>query len=68
MIVVGTSLNVYPAAGLIYEVRQDIPIYLVDPSEVDTGSAKLVKIIKSSASEGLTMLVSELLKNNKLWI
>ena len=65
LIVVGTSLNVYPAAGLIHEVRQNIPIYLVDPSNVDTGFLKGVQIIQANAGEGLTSLVNELLENNK---
>ena len=61
LIVDGTSLNVYPAAGLIHEVRQNIPIYLVDPSNVDTGFLKEVKIIQANAGEGLTSLVNDLL-------
>ena len=65
LIVVGTSLNVYPAAGLIHEARQNIPIYLVDPSDVDTGFLKGVQIIQANAGEGLTSLVNELLENNK---
>ena len=65
LIVVGTSLNVYPAAGLIHEVRQDTPIYLVDPSNVDAGFLKEVKIIQANAGEGLTSLVNDLLGNNK---
>ena len=65
LIVVGTSLNVYPAAGLIHEARQNIPIYLVDPSDVDTGFLKGVQIIQTNAGEGLTSLVNELLENNK---
>ncbi len=35
MIVVGTSLAVYPAASLVHYVRPEIPIYLVDPGEPD---------------------------------
>ena len=65
LIVVGTSLNVYPAAGLIHEARQNIPIYLVDPSDVDTGFLKGVQIIQANPGEGLTSLVNELLENNK---
>lgn len=65
LIIVGTSLNVYPAAGLIHELKSNSPIYLVDPNEVDTGLIKGVKIIKEKAGEGLTRLVNELLENNK---
>ena len=34
LIVIGTSLNVYPAAGLTYYVPQESPIYLIDPKPV----------------------------------
>lgn len=36
LIVVGTSLAVYPAASLVHYVRCDVPIYLVDPGNPDT--------------------------------
>lgn len=36
LIVVGTSLAVYPAASLVHYVRRDVPIYLVDPGNPDT--------------------------------
>lgn len=37
LIVVGTSLAVYPAASLVYYVRdRQVPIYLVDPGTPDT--------------------------------
>lgn len=35
VIVVGTSLNVYPAAGLLYNVNRDVPLVVVDPSEMN---------------------------------
>ncbi len=65
LIVVGTSLNVYPAAGLLNEVRPNIPIYLIDPFDVDTSYIRDVRIIKANAGDGLTRLVNELLENNK---
>jgi len=61
-IIVGTSLNVYPAAGLSNEVKPGTPIYLVDPADVETGNLKNVTHIKSRAGEGLTKL-AELLLN-----
>ena len=33
-VVVGTSLNVYPAAGLIAYTRKNVPVYLIDPADV----------------------------------
>ncbi len=65
LIVVGTSLNVYPAAGLLNEVRPNIPIYLIDPFDVDTSYIRDFRIIKANAGDGLTRLVNELLENNK---
>jgi len=42
-VVVGTSLLVYPAAGLIHNVGSDVPIYIVDPSVPETGLGSRVK-------------------------
>lgn len=62
LIIVGTSLNVYPAAGLSHEVKPGTPIYLVDPANIETSNLKNVTHIKSGAGEGLTKL-AELLLN-----
>jgi len=53
------------AAGLLNEVRPNIPIYLIDPFDVDTSYIRDVRIIKANAGDGLTRLVNELLENNK---
>lgn len=60
LVVIGTSLNVYPAAGLINEVENQTPIYLIDPNDVLV-SNKSVHFIKKGASEGVKEL-STLLK------
>jgi NAD-dependent deacetylase len=60
-IVVGTSLNVYPAAGLIHYVSSEAKCFLVDPSEVTIPHN--YKIINESASTGMKKLL-QLLKNN----
>jgi NAD-dependent deacetylase len=54
-IIIGTSLNVYPAAGLIQYTRPGIPIYLIDPKPVSTGNSKVIQIQKG-ASEGMKEL------------
>ena len=36
-VIVGTSLNVYPAAGLVRYVCAGVPIYLIDPNDVESG-------------------------------
>ncbi len=60
-IVVGTSLNVYPAAGLLSFVPQNTPIYLVDPTEIR--SQYSYEHIKEKGSIGLKKLYNKLIKN-----
>jgi NAD-dependent deacetylase len=60
--VVGTSLAVYPAAGLIDYTPQEIPKYLIDPSDVKITGISNLTVIREKASVGLTMLAKELLK------
>lgn len=55
LVVIGTSLNVYPAAGLINYVKDDTPVYLIDPQEVQTAVSG-VHFIKKGASEGVKEL------------
>ena len=57
-IIIGTSLNVYPAAGLVHYVRPGVPIYLIDPNPVNAGHG--VKQIMKGASEGMRQLFDEL--------
>ncbi len=51
MLIIGTSLKVYPAAGLIHFVPQSTPIYIIDPYDVGVG--KNIHHIKMGASEGV---------------
>ncbi|MDR2362647.1 MAG: NAD-dependent deacylase [Prevotellaceae bacterium] len=59
-IVVGTSLVVYPAAGLIHYVPARTPKFIVDPNDVYTDMPN-VRYIKEPASTGLKKVVDELL-------
>ncbi|MBW4758922.1 NAD-dependent deacylase [Prevotella denticola] len=59
-VIIGTSLNVYPAAGLVRYTRPGIPIYLIDPDDAPAGSAGRVRHIKKGASEGMKDLMREL--------
>ena len=61
-LVVGTSMAVYPAAGIIDYSPQDIPKYLIDPSDIKVIGISNLKIIKEKASIGLPKLASDLLK------
>jgi len=58
-IIIGTSLNVYPAAGLIHYVRPSVPVYLIDPNPVAAGDR--VRQIMKGASEGMKQLYDELM-------
>lgn len=62
-VVVGTSLQVYPAASLIYETRPDIPQYIVDPSAESLENTHRLKAIPKGASEGLALLKQALMAN-----
>lgn len=60
-VIIGTSLAVYPAAGLIDYVPKGSPIYLIDPSDPDRGVELCYKFFKEPASRGVQMLKDELL-------
>ena len=63
MLVVGTSLAVYPAASLVHYLRPEVPIYLVDPGTPDL---RLIRNplthIQEKASTGVAKVIAELLK------
>lgn len=55
-VIIGTSLNVYPAAGLLNYVPRTAEVYLIDPKPVDTHSARRIHVIRKGASEGVKEL------------
>jgi NAD-dependent deacetylase len=57
-VIVGTSMQVYPAAGLVHYVRRNVPVYLIDPKEV-TAPANVI-FIKEKASTGIKRLIEKL--------
>ncbi len=63
-IVVGTSMNVYPAAGLINYVGESIPKFMVDPNETNVYGIRNLTHIRKKAGEGMPEL-AELLKRGK---
>lgn len=60
-IIIGTSLNVYPAASLVQYVRNGTPIYIIDPKEVNVNRNPCIRHIMKGASEGMEEL-SEILE------
>lgn len=61
--VIGTSMVVYPAAGLIDYVPREVPIYLIDPNDVNTSLHRKIEFIKEKASVGVSVLKKKLLNN-----
>lgn len=55
-LIIGTSLNVYPAAGLLNYVPAGVPVYLIDPNQVPIASGREVHVIRKGASEGMEEL------------
>ena len=54
-VIIGTSMNVYPAAGLLSDVKSNVPVYLIDPKDVATRRND-IHHIKMGASEGVKEL------------
>lgn len=61
--VVGSSLNVYPAAGLVDYAPRNTPVYLIDPNEVNVQSRRNVIFINEKASTGVAKMLEMLLKS-----
>ena len=57
LLIVGTSLQVYPAAGLYRYAKTDIPIYIIDPKDVPLRDSR-VRHIKDVATSGMETLLS----------
>ena len=60
VIVVGTSLQVYPAASLLHYARFGVPVYLIDPKP--NADVSGVEILAQTAVRGVPVLVAELLR------
>ena len=63
-VIIGTSMNVYPAAGLLNYVPRNAEIYLIDPKPVDVHSSRPIHVIQKGASEGVAELRERLLTTN----
>ena len=63
--IIGTSLAVYPAAGLVNYVNEASPIYLVDPNTEKPYGKKQVHLIQEKAGSGVSKMKNDLLKKYK---
>ena len=59
-VIIGTSLNVYPAAGLIHYVPHEASVYLIDPKPVTVPERRPIHIIRDVATSGVRTLTREL--------
>jgi NAD-dependent deacetylase len=62
-ILVGSSLAVYPASGLINYVRDEVPKYIVDPKIPPVYGVSNLTKIEEKATVGVPQLVAELMNN-----
>ncbi|MBQ3402438.1 MAG: NAD-dependent protein deacylase [Synergistaceae bacterium] len=61
--VVGSSLVVYPAAGLVHDLRGGTRAYLIDPKQVDVPGWLKFRVIREPASTGCAVMRDELLRD-----
>lgn len=62
LLIIGTSLNVYPAAGLINFTQPHCRVYLIDPNAQDIKYINNLTVIKEKASRGVKALAEKLIK------
>lgn len=62
-VVIGTSLQVYPAASLLYFVRPGVPIFYIDPHPAATPDVQNLTVIPQPATKGVQTLIDILEKN-----
>jgi NAD-dependent deacetylase len=63
LIIIGTSLQVYPAAGLMNFAPENIPVFYIDPKPAEVLDAPLnLKIMATTGSNGMKIVLKELQK------
>lgn len=62
-LVIGTSLQVYPAAGLLNDIKDDCLLIVINPNETGFGYGKRAVVMKETATEGMKKLFNQLLSN-----
>lgn len=61
VIIIGTSLQVYPAAGLMHYAKSHVPVFYIDPNPATIYDlANPLEILPMSASEGMEVLKNKL--------
>jgi NAD-dependent deacetylase len=65
VLIIGTSMQVYPAAGLVRFAPPDAKIFYVDPRpslNYELGAANNLRVVEATATQGVPEVVNELLK------
>jgi len=64
-IIIGTGMQVYPAAGLINYLKPEAQIYYIDPNPSPVYTLNKLQVIDKKAGEGVPELVTQLIENYK---
>ena len=67
-IIVGTSLSVYPAAGLVLDVPEKAVIFLVNPEKPEMNMQQKFEWIPENASEGLPKVIDKINNEEKNFV
>lgn len=59
-LVIGTSLQVYPAAGLVHEIKDDCLLIVINPNETNFGYGQRAVVMKETATQGMKILFEKL--------
>jgi NAD-dependent deacetylase len=60
LLVIGTSLQVYPAAGLVDEIKDDCLLIVINPNETGFGYGERAVVMKETATKGMQLLFDKL--------
>jgi NAD-dependent deacetylase len=64
-VVIGSSLVVYPAAGLVGHVPLNVPIFVIDPNKISVPLSRKIEFIKEGAGKGVGILKEKLITSYK---
>jgi NAD-dependent deacetylase len=64
LIIIGTTLQVYPAAGLVHSIPSYAEVFLIDPKAEEVSLENPLTLIKEKAGTGVPALVKKLLNEN----
>jgi NAD-dependent deacetylase len=57
LVIIGTSMVVYPAAGLLHYASPEIPVYVINPEITEISRRKNIHFIQKNAGEGVTEFI-----------